>query len=128
MLDTTVQYTVSLGSFSEGGQLCVDATEEEKEEADGSGGGGGGGGGGVGRSDELPHAALPSSSAAKALGLVKVVDTHNRLACVDGRFIHWVRGSGGGDRYSLVFYSLDPDAATKPVCAVPQNWRREDVD
>lgn len=27
MLDTTVQYTVSLGEFAEGGQLCVDATE-----------------------------------------------------------------------------------------------------
>jgi hypothetical protein len=34
-----------------------------------------------------------------------VVDTHNRIARVDGRYVHWVRGCGGGDRYSLIFYA-----------------------
>ena len=35
---------------------------------------------------------------------VAVVDTRNRIARVDGRYVHWVRGFGGGDRYSLIFY------------------------
>jgi hypothetical protein len=42
-----------------------------------------------------------------------VVNTHNRIAKVDGRHVHWVRtwqggsgggGAAGGDRYSLIFY------------------------
>ncbi len=35
---------------------------------------------------------------------INVVDTKNRIARVDGRHIHWVRGWNGGDRYSLIFY------------------------
>jgi hypothetical protein len=39
---------------------------------------------------------------------VNVVTTHNRIARVDGRHVHWVKGwlrdSNGGDRYSLIFY------------------------
>ena len=49
---------------------------------------------------------------------VEVIETHNRITSMDGRFIHWVRGHGGGDRYSLVFYSLDPDAATESIHAL----------
>lgn len=36
---------------------------------------------------------------------VTVVDTHDRLAKVDGRRVHWVRAFRGGDRYSLIFYN-----------------------
>jgi hypothetical protein len=36
---------------------------------------------------------------------VNVVDTHDRIAQVDGRHPHWVRTwQGEGDRYSLIFY------------------------
>jgi hypothetical protein len=38
-------------------------------------------------------------------GKVMVVDTHNKVAKIDGRFVHWVRPFGGGDRYSLIFYA-----------------------
>ena len=42
---------------------------------------------------------------------VRVIHTHNRLACIDGRFPHWVSGYSG-ERYSVIFYrsagSLDP--------------------
>ena len=42
------------------------------------------------------------------------VDTRNRLARVDGRFTHWVRGYDTtlGARYSVVFYANKPSAAT----------------
>ena len=50
--------------------------------------------------------------------IVEVVDTHDKIACCDGRYVHWVRGHGGGDRYSLVFFTLDPDVATAPDGAV----------
>jgi len=46
---------------------------------------------------------------------VYVVDTHDCIARVDGRFVHWVRGHGGGDRYSLIFFSTTPSCATEPV-------------
>ena len=34
---------------------------------------------------------------------VAVIDTRNRIACIDGRYVHWVR-KYTGDRYSLIFY------------------------
>jgi hypothetical protein len=36
---------------------------------------------------------------------VLAVDTHDKLAKIDGRFVHWVRRFDGGDRYSLIFYA-----------------------
>mmetsp|Transcript_46909 Transcript_46909/g.150790 ORF Transcript_46909/g.150790 Transcript_46909/m.150790 type:complete len:107 (-) Transcript_46909:71-391(-) len=36
-----------------------------------------------------------------------VVNTHNRLARVDGRAVHWVRGFDG-ERYSLIFFATNP--------------------
>ena len=48
--------------------------------------------------------------------LVRVLDTRNRIVCIDGRFPHWVSGYTG-DRYSIIYYrtagNFDP-----PVCAV----------
>jgi hypothetical protein len=44
------------------------------------------------------------------------VDTRDRVARVDGRFVHWVRGydSGkNGARYSVIFYANKPSAATE---------------
>jgi len=37
--------------------------------------------------------------------VVHVVNTHNRIARVDGRHVHWVRTWEGGDRFSLIFYN-----------------------
>ena len=61
------------------------------------------------------------------------VDTRNRVARVDGRFAHWVRGydSARGARYSVVFYANKPSAATarlRPpvdVGFVPAGTRRD---
>ena len=35
---------------------------------------------------------------------VAIIDTRNRIACIDGRFVHWVKNYTDGDRYSLIFY------------------------
>jgi hypothetical protein len=40
---------------------------------------------------------------------VAQVDTHCKLARVDGRFVHWVRRFSGGERYSLIFYMTSGD-------------------
>ena len=44
---------------------------------------------------------------AAAHGTIRVVDTRNRLAEVDGRQVHWVRGFHGGERFSLIFYNTE---------------------
>jgi hypothetical protein len=41
---------------------------------------------------------------ARGKDVVHVVETHNRVARIDGRRVHWVRTWRGGDRYSLIFY------------------------
>ena len=56
-------------------------------------------------------------------GTVWVCNTHDRIARVDGRFVHWVRGYGGGDRYSLIWYSTDPRDATRVAKPVHTAWR-----
>jgi hypothetical protein len=107
VLDQSHQYTTSLGDFTTGGQLCVEEpvletqssiSQSQNQSAAPDGGNAGLGGGGGGDAGTMLH----------------VVNTHDRIACVDGRFVHWVRGHGGGNRYSLVFYTLDPDAYTLP--------------
>ncbi|KAL1526122.1 hypothetical protein AB1Y20_014851 [Prymnesium parvum] len=40
---------------------------------------------------------------------VCAVDTKGRIACVDGRYVHWVRTHRGGDRFSLIFYDTTVD-------------------
>lgn len=41
-------------------------------------------------------------------GEVYIVDTHDRMAKVDGRRVHWVRGHSGGTRYSVIFFATNP--------------------
>lgn len=53
---------------------------------------------------------------------VNVLNTHDRMARVDGRFVHWVRGHGGGERYSLIFFSTTPDCATEPKKAFHEDF------
>ena len=79
-----LQLAVSLGDF-EGGELCVD------EEGDGGIEAGDGG-------EARGAAPTPQHR-------VAVVETRNRVAKVDGRYVHWVRRFHGGDRYSLIFYN-----------------------
>ena len=38
-------------------------------------------------------------------GHVDVFDTHDRIAKVDGRRVHWVRAFRGHERFSLIFYN-----------------------
>ena len=57
---------------------------------------------------------------------VMVVDTHNKMARIDGRFVHWVRsfGPAGCDRYSLIFYATAGEGAATPRGrAVHADWR-----
>ena len=57
---------------------------------------------------------------------VAIVRTHNRLACIDGRFPHWVSGydhnddgsGGAGSRYSVVFYVTERSCYTPKTVAV----------
>ncbi|CAK0824798.1 unnamed protein product [Prorocentrum cordatum] len=44
---------------------------------------------------------------------VFVVDTRNRMARIDGRYVHWVRGYGGEERYSVIFFATNPGCATE---------------
>lgn len=53
-------------------------------------------------------------------GEVCVVTTRNRIARVDGRFVHWVRGWGDGDRYSVIYFCTNESKATKATTAVLQ--------
>ena len=94
--DQSFQYAVSLGPFTGGGELCIDRNLEEdagvrKISKDGS----------VWRRELL------------------VVDTRNRVAKVDGRFVHWVRGFRG-DRYSLIYFVLSKENHT------PRRWSVDD--
>lgn len=49
--------------------------------------------------------------------VLHVVDTHNRIAAVDGRRVHWVRTWEGGDRYSLIFFDTS-DRRPTPLMAM----------
>jgi hypothetical protein len=76
--DQSFQYAISLGRFTEGGELCIEGYGEEYEV------------------------------------FVNIIDTHNKIARVDGRHVHWVRTWGGGDRYSLIFYNTS-DRNVTPI-------------
>jgi hypothetical protein len=85
----------------------------------GGGGGVGGVGGSGGSGGRGGHLCVEGSEH----GTVWVCNTHDRIARVDGRFVHWVRGYGGGDRYSLIWYSTDPRDATRVAKPVHTAWR-----
>lgn len=102
-LDQTYQYTMSLGPFTIGGELCVECESEKLKGSEGEA---------EGEATTQQEERSPDGTR------VEVVDTHGRVASMDGRFVHWVRGHDGGDRYSLVFYSLDPAAETEPSSGI----------
>jgi hypothetical protein len=111
--DQSFQYAVSLGNFKNhssssssssgdaggdagGGELCVEGKECRKSQAR------------DGKNDESNNCLSGDDT------FVNVVNTHNRIARVDGRRVHWVRTWAGGDRYSLIFYDTT-DRNTTPV-------------
>jgi hypothetical protein len=75
--DQSFQYAIALGTFTEGGELCVEGIDDQDD-------------------------------------FVCVVVTHNKIAKVEGRHVHWVRTWKGGDRYSLIFYNTS-DRQPMPV-------------
>ena len=46
------------------------------------------------------------------------METKDRVARVDGRFVHWVRGYGEGVRYSLIFFATDSARAVPATVSV----------
>lgn len=52
-----------------------------------------------------------------------VVDTRNRVAKVDGRRVHWVRGFAGDERYSIIFFCLDSTKETPLTHSVFENYQ-----
>jgi hypothetical protein len=42
-----------------------------------------------------------------------MIDTREKMAKFDGRSVHWVRGYGGGDRYSVVWFVNRDSNATE---------------
>lgn len=55
---------------------------------------------------------------------VCVVDTKDKVAAIDGRFVHWVAPGYEGERFSLVWYRRTPDssAAELPTRGVHEGW------
>jgi hypothetical protein len=114
--DQTYQYALSLGNFTHGGELCVDGGIVHSSVKDDS--------------DILPMTTTNSSSEtnhlidsakATAVPAIHVINTHNRIARVDGRHVHWVRtwenrtNSSRCDRYSLIFYDTSARCPTPVV-------------
>jgi hypothetical protein len=100
--DQTFQYAVSLGNFKSnssdggGGELCVEGKCSKSLPKNGA------------YEDDTSNNDDDDDT------FVNVVNTHNRIARLDGRRVHWVRTWTGGDRYSLIFYDTT-DRHTTPV-------------
>jgi hypothetical protein len=92
--DQSYQYAISLGTFKDGGELCVEGRACDL--------------------DEWENSLIESDVLNRTYDYVNVVSTHNRIARVDGRNVHWVRTWTGGDRYSLIFYDTS-DRNIRPV-------------
>eukprot|EP00750_Incisomonas_marina_P014362 INCI17644.3.p1 GENE.INCI17644.3~~INCI17644.3.p1 ORF type:complete len:301 (+),score=55.10 INCI17644.3:758-1660(+) len=99
--DISYQYAVSLGSFDEstGGQLCVDAWTDAQAP---------------------PHAEAN-------VGRIFVVNTKNRVARMDGRYLHWVRtyDTEKSDRFSLIFYQVSGEGTAIAPQAVDAAWMEQ---
>ena len=55
---------------------------------------------------------------------VVAIDTHNKIAAIDGRFVHWVDPEYTGERFSLVWYkrSLDAKDWEEPTHAMHEEF------
>lgn len=91
VLDQSYQFALSLGTFAEAGE-----------------GGAGGAGSAGGR----------LCVETKRGREITCIDTYRRLGCIDGRFTHWVDGYEG-ERFSVVFYTVDPQHKTPLVDPLP---------
>ena len=55
---------------------------------------------------------------------INVIDTRNRIAAVDGRYVHWVRGfSPDKERFSIICYSTDEKSYTPKKQSVLSDWK-----
>ena len=93
--DVSHQYAIALGDF-DGGELCVEDNES-----------------------------CAGESASHAGGSVVSVDVNNKIARIDGRHVHWVKGYTG-ERFSVVFFRTKQENATdiQPT-AVHEKWMKE---
>jgi hypothetical protein len=130
--DTSHQYVLALGDFSDGGALCVEEVAEEKnvrpedpgdardtgDAGDGDPGGDGAGRGKKTRDGERrapPRRFVPT-------GHVLRVNVKNRVARIDGRHVHWVDG-WSGERFSVVFFcTRKENAAEMQATAAHEEW------
>jgi len=86
--DKSFQYAISLGDFTNGGHLCVEGRNYKKPDDNNI-----------------------------VFDYVNIVETHNRIARLDGRHVHWVRSWEGGDRYSLIFYDTSERLKTDIIAS-----------
>jgi hypothetical protein len=130
--DTSHQYVLALGDFSDGGALCVEEVAEEKnvrpedpgdardtgDAGDGDPGWDGAGRGKKTRDGERrapPRRFVPT-------GHVLRVNVKNRVARIDGRHVHWVDG-WSGERFSVVFFcTRKENAAEMQATAAHEEW------
>lgn len=80
-MDRTHQFAISLGEFSGGGRLCVEASANE----------------------------------------VLCADTQGKLACIDGRYPHWVSGYDG-ERFSIIYFKVDGEHTEMKGAAPLEGW------
>lgn len=93
--DTTYQFAMSLGDFI-GGELCVESCIKGQEINSNS-------------NNEL-NSEIGSE--------VVIIDTHDRIAKVDGRYCHWVKDWKGKERYSVIWFCVDESLYMQPKCSV----------
>ena len=119
--DQTYQYAISLGNFTNGGELCVDGGIQEVYAAD------------HWTNTDNHHIDDVGSkhydpTNTMSVPVIHVVNTHNRMARIDGRHVHWVRtwenqkrdehestNPSNSDRYSLIFYDTSNRCPTPVV-------------
>ena len=53
---------------------------------------------------------------------VVCIDTRNKMACMDGRFVHWVTGYEG-TRYSLIWYQTEGKGNPRTRAVKDLSWK-----
>jgi hypothetical protein len=54
-------------------------------------------------------------------GEIVMINTFQSIAKLDGRYIHWVRDFSGSERYSIIWFCVDPERRTQPERSVYEN-------
>ena len=132
--DTSHQYVLALGDFSEGGALCVEEVAEEVVRANETGDAGDVPGDPgresaerekrVKKRDGEDDAEDAAARRARFVptGRVLRVNVRNRVARIDGRNVHWVDG-WSGERFSVVFFCTTKENASEMrATAAHEDW------